>query len=77
MRRDAETILAIRGPRGPRGLPGTEAYRLLDRRDLSRRAYGQLDRHQGAMTPGSPSETVDGMSREQSDAIMDAVRHAR
>jgi hypothetical protein len=34
MMRDAETILDIIGQRGQRGLPVTDAYRLLYQRDL-------------------------------------------
>lgn len=77
MRRDAETRLAIIGQRGQRRLPVTDAYRQLYQRELSLRAYGKLYRHQGAMTPGSTSETVDGMSLEKIDAIIDVLRHAR
>jgi retron-type reverse transcriptase len=55
----------------------TDAYRLLYQRDLYLRAYGKLYRNQGAMTPGSTSETVDGMSLEKIDAIIDALRHER
>jgi retron-type reverse transcriptase len=75
--RNAETILAIIRQRGQRGLPVNDAYRLLYQRDLYLRAYGKLYRNQGAMTPGSTSETVDGMSLEKIDAIIDALRHER
>jgi retron-type reverse transcriptase len=77
MMRNAETILDIIRQRGQCGLPGTDAYRLLYQRDLYLRAYGKLYRNQGAMTPGSTAETVDGMSLEKSDAIIDALRHER
>ena len=77
MMRNAETILAIIRQRGQRGLPVYDAYRLLYQRDLYLRAYGKLYRNQGAMTPGSTSETVEGMSLEQIDAIIDALRHER
>jgi group II intron reverse transcriptase/maturase len=77
MMRNAETILDIIRQRGQRGLPVTDASRLLYHRDLYLRAYGKLYRNQGAMTPGSTSETVDGMSLEKIDAIIDALRHER
>jgi group II intron reverse transcriptase/maturase len=77
MMRSAETILNIIRQRGQRGLPVTDAYRLLYQRDLYLRAYGKLYRNHGAMTPGSTSETVDGMSLEKIDAIIDALRHER
>lgn len=58
-------------------VPVNDAYRLLYQRDLYLRAYGKLYRNQGAMTPGSTSETVDGRSLEKIDAIIDALRHER
>ena len=58
--RNAETILGIIRERGQRGLPVKDAYRLLYQRDLYLRAYGQLYRNQGAMTPGITSETETG-----------------
>src|SRR5918996_1601308 len=75
--RNAETILNIIRQRGQRGLPVNDAYRLLYQRDLYLRAYGQLYRNHGARTPGSTSETVDGMSLEKIDTIIDALRHER
>jgi group II intron reverse transcriptase/maturase len=77
MMRNAETILDIIRQRGQRGLPVNDAYRLLYQRDLYLRAYGKLYRNQGAMTPGITAETVDGMSLEKIDAIIDALRHER
>ena len=75
--RNAETILNIIRQRGQRGLPVTDAYRLLYQRDLYLRAYGKLYRNQGAMTPGSTGETVDGMSLEKIDTIINALRDER
>lgn len=75
--RNAETILRIIRKRGQRGLPITDAYRLLYQRDLYLRAYGKLSRNQGAMTRGSTPETVDGMSLEKIDAIINALRAER
>src|ERR687894_419927 len=75
--RNAETILHIIRQRGQRGLPVTDAYRLLYQRDLYLRAYGKLYRNQGAMTPGSTTETVDGMSLEKIDAIINLLRDER
>jgi group II intron reverse transcriptase/maturase len=75
--RNAETILNIIRQRGQRGLPVTDAYRLLYQRDLYLRAYGKLYRNQGAMTPGSTTETVDGMSLEKIDAIINLLRDER
>lgn len=75
--RNAETILDIIRQRGQRGLPVRDAYRLLYQRDLYLRAYGKIGRNDGAMTPGVTSETVDGMSLEKIDAIIEALRDER
>jgi hypothetical protein len=75
--RSAETILSIIRKRGQRGLPVTDAYRLLYQRDLYLRAYGKLYRNQGAMSPGVTPETVDGMSLEKIETIIHALRQER
>ena len=75
--RNAETILGIIRQRGQRGLPVKDAYRLLYQRALYLRAYGKLYRNDGAMTPGATTETVDGMSLEKIDAIIELVRAER
>jgi len=75
--RNAETILNIIRQRGQRGLPVTDAYRLLYQRALYLRAYGKLYRNHGAMTPGSTRETVDGMSLEKIDTIINTLRDER
>jgi len=75
--RSAETILNIIRTRGQRGLPVKDAHRLLYQRDLYLRAYGKLYRNQGAMTPGVRPETVEGMSLEKIDAIINALRAER
>ena len=75
--RNAETILGIIRQRGQRGLPVKDAYRLLYQRALYLRAYGKRYLNDGAMTPGAPPETVDGMSLEKIDAIMALVRAER
>lgn len=49
-------------------------YRQLYRPDLYLRAYGKLYRNSGAMTPGSNTETVDAMSLEKIDRIIDVMR---
>jgi hypothetical protein len=77
MMRSAETMMSIIRKRGQRGLPVTEAYRLLSQRDLDLRASGKLARHTGAMSPGGTPETVDGMSREKIETILHALRQAR
>lgn len=75
--RNAETILGVIRERGTQGLPLERIYRLLFNRELYLHAYGRLSRNEGAMTPGSTSETVDGMSLAKIDAIIEALRLER
>jgi group II intron reverse transcriptase/maturase len=58
-------------------LPLERLYRHLFNRDLYLLAYGKIYRNAGAMTPGSTSETVDGMSLAKIDAIIEALRSER
>ncbi|MBY0500450.1 MAG: maturase [Alphaproteobacteria bacterium] len=75
--RNAETILNIIRKRGQRGLPVQDVYRLLYQRDLYLRAYGKLYRNKGAMTEGVTPETVDGMSLEKIETIINLLRNER
>jgi group II intron reverse transcriptase/maturase len=75
--RTAETVLNIIRNRGQQGRPLERLYRHLYNRDLYLRAYGKLYRNQGAMTPGSTPETVDGMSLEKIDTIIEVLRQER
>jgi len=75
--RKAKTILAIIRERGKRGLPLERIYRLLFNRDLYLLAYSHIYPNRGAMTPGSTTETADGMSVAKIDAIIDALRYER
>jgi Reverse transcriptase (RNA-dependent DNA polymerase) len=75
--RGADTILAIIRERGRKGLPLERVYRLLFNRELYLRAYARLYPNKGAMTKGSTDETVDGMSLEKIDAIIEALRYER
>ena len=75
--RDAETILSIIRDRGRRGLPLERVYRLLFNPNLYLTAYAKIYRNAGAMTPGSTTETVDGMSIPKIEAIIGALRCER
>ena len=75
--RTAETILGIIRERGRQGLPLEDVYRQLYNHNLFLYAYGRLYRNDGAMTPGATKETVDGMSLEKIDAIINALRCER
>lgn len=75
--RNASTVLGIIRDRGIKGLPLEDVYRQLFNRDLYVRAYGRIGANAGAMTPGSTSETADGMSLAKIDAIIEALRYER
>lgn len=70
----AENVLAVYSDRGRRKLPLEGVYRQLYRPELYLRAYGRIYRNAGAMTPGSTTETVDAMSLEKIDDIIDVIR---
>jgi hypothetical protein len=61
--RTAETVLAVIRQRGERKLPLDDVYRQLFNPALYLHAYGKIYRKRGAMTRGTTSETVDGMSQ--------------
>jgi group II intron reverse transcriptase/maturase len=75
--RPATTILGIIQERGKKGLPLERAYRLLFQRDLYLMAYGKIYRNDGASTRGSTAETVDEMSLQKIDTIIEALRYER
>ena len=75
--RNAETVLGIVRERGKQGKPLEDIYRMLYNRDLYLRAYARLYPNKGAMTPGTTTETVDGMSLAKIDAIIAALRQER
>src|SRR5713226_356394 len=75
--RDAETVLNVIRDRGKRGLPLEDVYRQLYNQDLYLRAYARISGNEGAMTPGVTTETVDGMSLEKNEALIEDVRYER
>jgi len=72
--RTAETILNIIQDRGKRRLPLDDVYRQLYNPDMYLRSYTKLYKNDGAMTPGTTGETVDGMSLEKIDRVIGAIR---
>lgn len=74
---NADTVLGVLRERGRKGLPCTEMYRQLFNPQLYLLAYGRIYSNDGAMTPGATQETVDGMSTEKIEHIIDAMRHER
>lgn len=75
--RNAETVLNIIQDRGKRGLPLEDVYRQLYNQDLYLRAYARIYKNDGAMTPGTTDETVDGMSQAKIARIIEALRYER
>jgi retron-type reverse transcriptase len=75
--RNAEDVLNVIRDRGSRGLPVEDVYRQLYKPSLYLRAYGRIYRNDGAMTRGATQETVDGMSLEKIDKIIEAIRFER
>lgn len=75
--RTTEMELNIIRERGQRGLPLERLYRQLYNRDLYLSDYGKLYRNKGALTPGTTSETVDGMTLAKIDTIIESLRQER
>lgn len=75
--RDAETVLAIIRERGKQGLPLEDIYRQLYNPMLYLRAYAKLYPNDGAMTAGTTPETVDGMSLQKIESLIDEIRQER
>jgi retron-type reverse transcriptase len=75
--RSAETVLAIIRERGTRGLPLEDIYRHLYNPTLYLHAYAKLYPNKGAMTRGATLETVDGMSMQKIERLIDDLRHER
>jgi group II intron reverse transcriptase/maturase len=74
---DTQVYLELIQERGRKGLPLERVYRQMFNRNLYLTAYGKIYRNTGAMTPGVTKETVDGMSEEKIDSIIEAMRYER
>lgn len=75
--RTAQTILSVIQERGKRKQPLEKVYKLLFNRDLYLRAYAKLYPNSGAMTKGSTDETVDGMSVQKIEKLIETIRYER
>src|SRR3954465_4125786 len=75
--RSADTILAIHAERGSKDQPLERVYKHLFDPEFYLRAYGKIYRNAGAMTKGSTDETVDGMSLQKIQGIIDLLRQER
>lgn len=75
--RKAETLLNIIRDRGKRGLVVKDIYRMLYQKDLYLTAYAKLYKNNGAMTKGATMETVDGMSMEKINNLIELLKFER
>jgi group II intron reverse transcriptase/maturase len=75
--RDTETIKGLIRERGKKGLPLERVYRLLYNPDLYLAAYGKIYKNAGATTPGTTTETVDGMSQDKIRTIIEYLQNER
>jgi group II intron reverse transcriptase/maturase len=73
----AEQILQAIRKLGVQRAPLTRVYRALYSEDLYLAAYNKIYRNQGAMTPGSENDTVDGMSLKRIRRIIEELRCER
>jgi len=73
----ADTLLTVIRNRGERGLHLERVYRSLFNPELYLLAYANLYSNQGAMTRGITGETVDGMSLDKINSIIDEIRIER
>ena len=71
------TYLGLLRERGKRGLPLTRVYRQLFNKHLYLTAYGKIYQNAGATTKGINEETVDAISLEKIDTIIEALRTER
>lgn len=74
---NANTLFAVMRTRGEKGQPVERLYRMLFNQELYLQAYAKLYSNQGAMTPGTTLETVDEMSLEKINSIIEAIKHER
>lgn len=75
--RNAETILRVHQERGSKNLPLERVYKHLFNPELFLAAYGRIYRNDGATTKGATSETVDAMSLEKIQNIIDLLRQEK
>ncbi len=71
------TYLGLLRERGKKGLPLKRVYRQLFNTHLYLTAYGRIYRNAGSMTPGVTDETVDAMSLDKINTIIEALRSQR
>lgn len=75
--RTAETVLTVIQERGKQKKSLERVYKLLFNRELYLTAYAKLYPNNGAMTKGSTDETVDGMSIQRIDKMIELLRQEK
>ena len=74
---NAEQLLQAMSKMGEKRIPLTRVYRSLFSQDLFLAAYDKIARNHGALTPGTERETVDGMSLNRIQRIIEQQRNER
>ena len=69
-----DVYLGLLRERGKRGLPLKRVYRQLFNRNLYLTAYGKIYRNAGSTTKGVTDETVDAMSLDKIDGMIQLLR---
>ena len=77
MLESTEKTLAIYSKRGEQGKKLQRVYRQLFKPEMHERAYSQIYANIGATTKGTGEETLDGMSRDRIDNIIEALKTER
>ena len=72
--RTAKTVLTVIQERGKQKKPIERVYKLLFNRELYLNAYAKLYPNNGARTKGVTDETVDGMSIQKIDRMIEILR---
>ena len=75
--RTAKTILTVIQERGKQHKPIERVYKLLFNREFYLNAYAKLYPNNGALTKGVTEETVDGMSIQKIDRMIELLREEK
>lgn len=75
--RETKTVLTVIQERGKQKKSMERVYKLLFNRELFLTAYAKLYPNSGAMTKGSTDETIDGMSIQKIDRIIELLRQEK
>src|ERR1051326_8590031 len=73
----ANSLLAAIHDRGQKGQKLERVYRMLFNKELYLMAYARLYPNNGAMTKGVTNETVDGMTMEKIETLIEDIRYER